>query len=150
MSTTTKSARGSFTAEERAALRERAEEVKVATRRGSAVQKAAEAERAVLEKIAEMNEADRVIAERVHAVITATAPTLEPRLWYGMPAYALGGKVLCFFQSAVKFKSRYVTLGFSDQARLDDGAMWAAGFAITAMSADVETRIEDLVTKAVG
>lgn len=93
MSTTTKSARGSFTAEERAALRERAEEVKVATRRGSTVQKAAEAERAVLEKIAEMNEADRVIAERVHAVITATAPTLEPRLWYGMPAYALGGKV---------------------------------------------------------
>lgn len=150
MSTTTKSARGSFTAEERAALRERAEEVKVATRRGSTVQKAAEAERAVLEKIAEMNEADRVIAERVHAVITATAPTLEPRLWYGMPAYALGGKVLCFFQSAVKFKSRYATLGFSDQARLDDGAMWAAGFAITEVSADVEARIEDLVTKAVG
>jgi uncharacterized protein YdhG (YjbR/CyaY superfamily) len=150
MSTTTKPARGSFTAEERAALQARAEEVKVATRNGSTAQKAAEAERAVLEKITEMNEADRAIAERVHAVITATAPTLEPRLWYGMPAYALDGKVLCFFQSGAKFKARYATLGFSDQARLDDGAMWAAGFAITEVSADVETRIEHLVTKAVG
>jgi uncharacterized protein YdhG (YjbR/CyaY superfamily) len=119
MRTTTESARGSFTAEERAALHERAEEVKAATRRGSTAQKAAEAERAVLAKIAEMSEADRAIAERVHAVITASAPTLEPRLWYGMPAYALGGTVICFFQSA-------------------------------AVSADVATRIEHLVTRAVG
>ncbi|WP_307724392.1 iron chaperone [Cellulomonas xylanilytica] len=131
-------------------MKERAKEVQAATRRGSTVQKAAEAERGVLEKIAEMNEADRAIAERVHAVITASAPRLEPRLWYGMPAYALDGTVVCFFQSAAKFKARYATLGFSDQARLDDGAMWAAGFAITEVSADVERRIEHLVTKAVG
>jgi len=150
MSTTATSARGSFTAEERAALQERAREVKAATRRGSAAQKTAEAERGVLEKIAEMSEADRAIAERVHAVITACVPTLEPRLWYGMPAYALDGKILCFFQSAAKFKARYATLGFSDQARLDDGAMWAAGFAISEVSVEVETRIEHLVRKAVG
>lgn len=150
MSTTTKSARGRFTAEERAALQERAEEVRAAARRGSTAQKSADAEQAVLEKIAEMDVPDRAIAERVHAVITATAPSLEPRLWYGMPAYALDGKILCFFQSAAKFRARYATLGFSDQASLDDGAMWAASFAITEVSADVENRIEHLVTTAVG
>jgi uncharacterized protein YdhG (YjbR/CyaY superfamily) len=150
MSTTAEPSQGSFTPDERAAMKERAKEVKAGNRRGSAAQKADEAARAVLEKIAEMEPSDRAIAERVHAVITATAPTLEPRLWYGMPAYALDGKVLCFFQSAAKFKARYATLGFSDQARLDDSAMWAAGFAITEVSPEVETRIEGLVTKAVG
>jgi uncharacterized protein YdhG (YjbR/CyaY superfamily) len=103
----------------------------------------------VLAKIAEMPEADRALGERVHAIVTASAPSLTPRLWYGMPAYARNGKVVCFFQSAAKFKSRYATLGFSDQANLDDGAMWPTGFALTRLTAADEARIGALVRQAV-
>ena len=138
-----------FTAEERAAMKDHARETKKAARRGSPAEKAAEAERDVLAKIAEMPEPDRVMAERVHAVVTANAPALAPRLWYGMPAYALDGKVVCFFQSAEKFKARYATLGFSDQAALDEGSMWATGFALTEVTVEVETRIAALVKRAV-
>ncbi|GAA5038965.1 uncharacterized protein YdhG (YjbR/CyaY superfamily) [Thermocatellispora tengchongensis] len=138
-----------FTAEERAAMKEHAQERKKAARRGSQAEKAAEAERDVLAKIAEMREPDRIMAERVHAVIAATAPVLKPRLWYGMPAYALDGKVVCFFQSAEKFKARYATLGFSDLANLDEGAMWATGFALTEVTPEVEERIAALVKQAV-
>ncbi|MFC8348481.1 hypothetical protein [Streptomyces sp. NPDC057280] len=139
-----------FTAEERAAMKEHAREMKTAARRRSHADKAAEAERDVLAKIAEMREPDRVMAERVHAVVTAAAPALAPKLWYGMPAYALDGKVVCFFQSAEKFKARYATLGFSDLAQLDDGPMWAAAFALTEVTAEVEERIGALVKRAVG
>ncbi|MEU8584774.1 iron chaperone [Streptomyces abikoensis] len=138
-----------FTAEERAAMKDHARELKAAARRRSRADKAAEAERDVLAKIAEMPESDRIMAERVHAVITANAPVLAPKLWYGMPAYALDGKVVCFFQSAEKFKARYATLGFSDRAKLDDGPMWAAGFALTEVTAEVEARISALVKQAV-
>ncbi|MGW5425272.1 iron chaperone [Streptomyces sp. NPDC003943] len=138
-----------FTAEERAAMKEHAKETKAAARRASAAEKAALAEQDVLEKIAEMQDSDRIMAERVHAVVTANAPVLAPRLWYGMPAYALDGKVVCFFQSAEKFKSRYATLGFSDQANLDQGTMWAAGFALTEVTPEVEERIAALVKQAV-
>jgi len=138
-----------FTAEERAAMKEHAQELKKAARRGSRADKVAEAARDVLAKIAEMRESDRIMAERVHAVIEANAPVLSPRLWYGMPAYALNGKVVCFFQSAEKFKARYATLGFSDLARLDEGAMWATGFALTEVTAEVEARIAALVKNAV-
>ncbi|CAL9283103.1 iron chaperone [Streptomyces sp. SudanB25_2051] len=138
-----------FTAEERAAMRDHARELKKAARRGSRADKAAQAEQDVLAKIAEMGESDRIMAERVHAVVTASAPVLAPRLWYGMPAYALDGKVVCFFQSAEKFKARYATLGFSDQAKLDDGPMWAAGFALTEVTPEVEAWIADLVKRAV-
>src|SRR5690349_8976235 len=116
-----------FTTEERAAMKEHAKELKTAARRASQADKAAQAEQDVLAKIAEMAPADRVLAERVHAIVTAHAPALEPKLWYGMPSYALDGKVVCFFQSAEKFKSRYATLGFSDQSTLDDGPMWPTG-----------------------
>ncbi|EMF01530.1 DUF1801 domain-containing protein [Streptomyces mobaraensis NBRC 13819 = DSM 40847] len=139
-----------FTAEERAAMKDHAREVKAAARRASRADKAAEAEREVLAKIAGMRESDRVMAERVHAVVTAGAPELAPKLWYGMPAYARDGRIVCFFQSAEKFKARYATLGFSDQARLDDGPMWAAGFALTEVTAEVEERIAELVKRAVG
>ncbi|MGW6530851.1 iron chaperone [Streptomyces venezuelae] len=139
-----------FSAEERAAMKDHAKELKAATRRGTRADKAAEAERDVLAKIAEMEDSDRIMAERVHAVVTAHAPALAPKLWYGMPAYALDGKVVCFFQSAAKFKARYATLGFSDLARLDEGAMWAAGFALTEVTPEVEERIGGLVERAVG
>lgn len=139
-----------FTAEERAAMKDHAQELKKAARRTSAAEKAAEAVRDVLTKIAAMPEPDRVMAERVHAVITANAPALAPRLWYGMPAYALDGKVVCFFQSAEKFKARYATLGFSDLAKLDDGPMWAAGYALAEVTPEVETRIAELVRRAAG
>jgi uncharacterized protein YdhG (YjbR/CyaY superfamily) len=138
-----------FTVEERAAMKDHAQELKTAARRGSRADKAAEAERDVLAKIAEMQASDRIMAERVHAVITADAPVLAPKLWYGMPAYALDGKVVCFFQSAAKFKARYATLGFSDQAKLDEGTMWAAGFALTEVTPEVEARISALVKQAV-
>ncbi|HEU5028125.1 MAG TPA: DUF1801 domain-containing protein [Spirillospora sp.] len=138
-----------FTAEERAAMKEHAKEQKKAARRASQAEKAAEAERDVLEKIAAMQDSDRVMAERIHAVVTAAAPELAPKTWYGMPAYALDGKVVCFFQSAEKFKARYATLGFSDLANLDDGPMWAAGFALTEVTDEVEARIADLVKRAV-
>jgi uncharacterized protein YdhG (YjbR/CyaY superfamily) len=138
-----------FTAEERAAMKEHAQEQKKAARRGSRAEKAAEAVRDVLAKIAEMEGSDRAMAERVHAVVTSAAPDLAPRLWYGMPAYALDGKVLCFFQSAAKFKARYATLGFNDPAKLDDGPMWPTAFALTEVTPEVEERIAALMKKAV-
>jgi uncharacterized protein YdhG (YjbR/CyaY superfamily) len=137
-----------FTDEERAAMRERAHEVKAEARRGSHTGKA-DGESDVLAKIAEMPEADRVMAEGLHALIKASAPDLSPRTWYGMPAYAKDGKVVCFFQSAHKFKSRYATLGFSDVANLDKGAMWPTSFALKELTAAQETKIGALVKKAV-
>ena len=131
-----------FTAEERAAMKERARELK-------AEKEKADGEAAVLEKVAEMQESDRVMAERLHALIKASAPDLAPRTWYGMPAYAKDGKVVCFFQSAEKFNSRYATLGFSDTANLDEGAMWPTSFALKELTAAEEARIGELVTKAV-
>ncbi|GAA3442801.1 iron chaperone [Planomonospora venezuelensis] len=139
-----------FTAEERAAMKEHAQEQKKAARRGSRADKAAEAERDVLAKISEMQDSDRVMAERVHAIVKAYAPVLEPKLWYGMPAYARDGKVVCFFQSAEKFKARYATLGFNDLARLDEGTMWPTAFALTEVTDEVEARISALVRQAVG
>ncbi|MGX1885704.1 iron chaperone [Streptomyces sp. NPDC055287] len=149
MSSTESSTYEGFTAEERAAMKDHAKEVKTAARRSSRADKAVQAEQDVLTKIAEMQDSDRIMAERVHAVITASAPVLAPKLWYGMPAYALDGKVVCFFQSAEKFKARYATLGFSDVANLDVGAMWAAGFALTEVTPEVEERISALVKQAV-
>jgi uncharacterized protein YdhG (YjbR/CyaY superfamily) len=137
-----------FTAEERAAMKERAEELKAVARRGRRADKAGQ-ESAVLAKIAEMPEPDRAMAERLHAVIKASAPALSPRLWYGMPAYAKDGKVVCFFQSAQKFKTRYATFGFSDQANLDDGVMWPTAFALTELTAAEEAKIAALVKRAV-
>ncbi|WP_410654478.1 iron chaperone [Amycolatopsis sp. lyj-112] len=139
-----------FTAEEKAAMKEHAQQLKKETRGGSAADKAAAAEQDVLAKIAEMPDDDRVMAERVHAVVKANAPTLAPKLWYGQPAYALDGKIVCFFQPANKFKARYATLGFNDPARLDDGAMWATSFALTKVTAEVEKRIATLVKQAAG
>ncbi|MFG3117519.1 iron chaperone [Streptomyces sp. NPDC048197] len=151
-SATTAEQYNGFTAEERAAMKDHAQEQKkAAARRGaSRKEKEAAAERDVLAKIAEMPEADRVLAERIHDIITTAAPSLTPKLWYGMPAYAKDGKVLCHFQSAQKFKSRYATLGFSDQAALDDGAMWPTAFALKQLTAADEQRISELVKKAVG
>ncbi|MGW5346330.1 iron chaperone [Streptomyces sp. HUAS TT3] len=139
-----------FSAEERAAMKEHAQEQKkAAARRGaSKAEKEAAAEQDVLAKIAEMPEADRVLAERIHEIIKAAAPDLAPRLWYGMPAYARDGKVVCHFQSAEKFKSRYATLGFSDQAALDDGAMWPTAFALKELTAADEQLVSALVKKA--
>jgi uncharacterized protein YdhG (YjbR/CyaY superfamily) len=136
-----------FSAEERAAMQERAAELKAA-RRGSR-SKGGGAEE-VLAKIAEMPGPDRVMAERLHAVITAAAPQLEPRTWYGMPAYAKDGKVLCFFQAASKFKTRYSTFGFSDRAALDDGDIWPTAYALHELTAEVEARIAALVERAAG
>jgi len=146
-STTGGASRG-FTDEERGAMRERGQELKAAARRGPRAGKA-DGESAVLAKIAEMPEPDRAMAERLHAVIKASAPALSPRLWYGMPAYAKDGKVVCFFQSAQKFKTRYATFGFSDKANLDEGTMWPAAFALTELTAAAEVRIGALVQKAV-
>src|SRR5712692_9040313 len=137
-----------FTDEERAAMKEHAEELKVAARRGPRADKA-DGESDVLAKIAEMPEPDRALGERLHAVIKASAPALSPRLWYGMPAYAKDGHVVCFFQSAQKFKTRYATFGFSDKANLDEGAMWPTAFALTKLTAADEARIGALVKKAV-
>src|SRR5262245_61345128 len=138
-----------FSDEERAAMKERAAELKAEKRRGRSAGKA-DGERDLLAKIAEMSEPDRTMATRLHAIIMASAPTLAPKTWYGMPAYARNGKVVCFFQSADKFKSRYVTLGFSDDAHLADGAMWPTSFALTELNASVEARIAALVAQAVG
>jgi uncharacterized protein YdhG (YjbR/CyaY superfamily) len=146
-SATGKASKG-FTDEERAAMRERAQELKAAGRRGPGAGKA-DGESEVLAKIAEMPEPDRAKGERLHAIIKASAPALSPRLWYGMPAYAKDGKVVCFFQSAQKFKTRYATLGFSDKANLDKGAMWPTAFALTELTAADEARIAALVKKAV-
>ncbi|MEE1939878.1 DUF1801 domain-containing protein [Streptomyces sp. TRM 70361] len=150
MGSTESSTHEGFTAEERAAMKERAQEVKTAGRRTSRAEKAAQAERDVLEKIAGMPDADRAMAERVHAAVTAAAPSLAPKLWYGMPAYALDGKVVCFFQAAAKFKTRYATLGFSDLAKLDEGTMWPNAFALTEVTPEAEARIAELVKRAVG
>lgn len=133
-----------FTAEERAAMKDRAKE----TRRGARTAKA-DTEQEVLAKIAEMDDDDRVLAERIHKIVTSAAPDLTPKLWYGMPAYARNGKVVCHFQSAAKFKSRYATLGFSDQAALDDGHVWATSFALTKLTAADDKRIAALVEQAV-
>jgi uncharacterized protein YdhG (YjbR/CyaY superfamily) len=138
-----------FTDEERAAVRERTQELKAAGRRGPRAGKS-DGESDVLAKIAEMPEPDRALAERVLALIKATAPALSPRTWYGMPAYARDGNVVCFFQSAGKFKTRYATLGFSDQANLDEGAMWPTAYALKELTAADEARIAALVKKAVG
>jgi hypothetical protein len=144
---TNKESRG-FTDDERAAMKERAQELKAAARGGPRAGKA-RGESDVLAKIAEMPEADRAMAERLHAIIKASAPALSPRTWYGMPAYAKDGKVVCFFQSAQKFKARYATLGFSDGANLDEGAMWPTSFALKELTAAEEAKIGALVKKAV-
>ena len=130
-----------FTAEERAAMKERAEELRAPEKM--------DGEDAVLARIAELKGADRTMAERIHAIIRSVAPTLSPRLWYGMPAYARDGKVVCFFQSGQKFKTRYATLGFSDKANLDDGVMWPTAFALRELAPAEEERIKSLVMKAV-
>jgi uncharacterized protein YdhG (YjbR/CyaY superfamily) len=137
-----------FTDVERAAMKERAQELKAEARRGPRAYKA-DGEGAVLAKIAEMPEPDRTMAKRLHAIIKASAPALSPKTWYGMPAYAKEGEVVCFFQSAQKFKSRYATFGFSDEANLDEGAMWPTAFALKELTATEEARISALVKKAV-
>jgi uncharacterized protein YdhG (YjbR/CyaY superfamily) len=147
MATTTQGTRkgkasSGFTAEERAAMRERARELKAEGQK-------ADGARDVLAKIAEMPAPDRAIAERLHAIVTASAPGLAPKTWYGMPAYAKDGKVVCFFKSADKFKSRYATFGFEEAANLDDGAMWPTSFALKELTAACEARIRALVKKAV-
>jgi len=137
-----------FTNEERAAMRERAQEVKAEARRGTRADKA-DGESEVLAKIAEMPEPDRAMGERLHAIIKASAPGLTPKLWYGMPAYARDGNVVCFFQSAQKFKTRYATFGFSDKANLDEGVLWPVAFALRELTPAEEARISELVKKAV-
>ena len=132
-----------FSAAERAAMKERARELKASKNK-------AEWESEVLAKIAEMPKADRVIAERIHAIVKESAPALDPKTWYGMPAYALDGKTLCYFQSADKFKARYATFGFNDTASLDDGAMWPTSFALKKLTAADEKKIHALVKKAAG
>ncbi len=139
--TTNKQSKG-FSAEEKAAMKERSRELKAAKNR-------ADGESDVLAKIAAMQKPDRVMAERIHAIVKATAPDLVPRTWYGMPAYAKDDKVVCFFRDAQKFKTRYATFGFSDKANLDEGAMWPTDFALTAMTAAVEKRIGALLKRAV-
>jgi uncharacterized protein YdhG (YjbR/CyaY superfamily) len=141
--TTDKKPKG-FTEDERAAMKDRAQELKAEARSDQAT-----GESDLLAKIAEMPAPDRAMAERLHAIITTSAPTLSPKTWYGMPAYAIGGKVVCFFQSAQKFKARYATLGFSDKANLDEGDMWPTSFALKQLTAAEEARIGALVKKAV-
>ena len=136
-----------WTDEERAAMQEHAKDMKKATRRGKATKADGEAD--LLEKIAAMPESDRVIAERIHAIIRETAPELEPKTWYGMPAWAKSGKNVCFFQPAAKFKVRYATLGFEEAANLDDGSMWPTSWALTKLTAADEKRIAELVKQAV-
>jgi uncharacterized protein YdhG (YjbR/CyaY superfamily) len=139
-----------FTAEERAAMKERAQELKAEGRRGPRAKKdKADGESDVLAKIAAMQEPDRIMAKRLHAIIKATAPALSPKTWYGMPAYAKDGKVVCFFQSAQKFNTRYATFGFSDKANLDKGALWPVAFALKELTAAEEAKIGALVKKAV-
>jgi uncharacterized protein YdhG (YjbR/CyaY superfamily) len=143
-----------FTEEERDAMKARAEELKAEPRRRARGAKANEEaarldEESVIAKIAEMPEPDRIMAQRIHALVKASAPALSPRLWYGMPAYAKDGKLVCHFQPAQKFKTRYATFGFSDQANLDDGAVWPVAYALSRLTAADEARIAALVTKAV-
>lgn len=139
-----------FTDAERAAMAERAKEAKAEKRRISKEEKAALAEQDVLDKIAEMPESDRVMAERIHQIVKENAPELAPKTWYGMPAYANAkGKVVCYFQSAAKFDARYATVGFDESANLDDGNMWATSFALTRLTSAEERKIAELVKKAV-
>jgi len=145
--TTGKASKG-FTDEERAAMGERVQEQKAAARRGGRASKA-DGESDVLAKIAEMQEQDRAMAERLHAIVKSAAPDLSPRTWYGMPAYAKDGNVVCFFQSAQKFKTRYATLGFSDKANLDEGAMWPSSYALKKLTGAEEKKIRALVKQAV-
>jgi uncharacterized protein YdhG (YjbR/CyaY superfamily) len=140
--TATKKKSSGFTAEERAAMKERAQELKTEARK-------ADGEKAVLAKLAEMPQPDRAMGERLHEIVKASAPALTPRTWYGMPAYAKEGKVLCYFQSAEKFKSRYATFGFNDNANLDQGAMWPTSFALKELTDAEEAKIGRLVKKAV-
>jgi uncharacterized protein YdhG (YjbR/CyaY superfamily) len=144
MTDTKKSSKG-FTDEEKAAMQERSRELKAESRRDA---KAADGERDVLEKIADMPESDRVMAERLHALVKANAPHLAARTWYGMPAYTKDGKVVCFFKSAEKFKSRYATFGFEEEANIDEGAMWPTSFALTKLTAAGEKKLGELVRKA--
>ena len=144
---TAKKKTSGFTAEERAAMKQRAQELETESRRGAAGK--ADGEQDVLAKIAEMPEPDRTMAERIHAIVTASAPALSPRTWYGMPAYAMDRKVVCFFQSAQKFKARYATFGFNDAAKLDEGAMWPTAFALKELTAAEEATIGALVKRAV-
>jgi uncharacterized protein YdhG (YjbR/CyaY superfamily) len=144
---TTRRASEGFTDEERTAMKERAQELKAAARRGSRAANS-DGESEVLAKITEMPEPDRLMAERLHAIIKASAPDLSPRTWYGQPAYAKDGNVICFFQPAQKFKTRYATLGFSDKAKLDDGGMWPTYFALKELTAAEEARIIALLKKA--
>ena len=137
-----------FTEEERAAMKDRVEELKTEEAQGSDAKKA-DGEAAVLAKIAEMPDSDRVMAERLHAIVKAAAPALSPRTWYGMPAYSKDGNVVCFFQSSHKFKARYATLGFSDKANLDEGSMWPVAFALKKLTPADEAKIAALVKKAV-
>ena len=139
MESTTKKTSKGFTDEEREAMKERAKELKGGGE---------DVEKAVLAKIASMTGPDKAMAERIHSIVKASAPGLEPRLWYGMPAYSMDGKLICFFQPAQKFKTRYATLGFSDKAKLDDGAMWANAFALVRLGASEEARIVALLKKA--
>jgi len=141
-SATAKKRREGFTGEEKAAMKERVKEMKAAADK-------ADGESAVLARIAEMPARDRAMAKRLHAIVKASAPALSPRTWYGMPAYAKDGKVVCFFQSGQKFKTRYATLGFSDEAHLDEGTMWPNAFALTELTTADEARIGALVKKAV-
>ena len=141
--TTSKKKSNGFTEDERAAMKERSRELKAA-RAGTA-----DGTSEVLEKIAEMQPTDRAMAERVHAIVKASSPALTPRTWYGMPAYAKDGNVVCFFKCADKFKARYATLGFSDKANLDDGAMWPTAFAVKELTAAEEKKVAELVKKAV-
>ena len=136
-----------FTADEKAAMRERAKELRAEARRGK---DRAAGESDLLEKIAEMPKGDRDMATRLHAIVTKTAPDLMPKTWYGMPAYARDGKIVCFFQSAAKFGARYATFGFNDTAKLDDGAMWPTSFALKKLTTADEKKIAALVKKAVG
>lgn len=145
--TETTSTSAAFTDEERAAMKERSKEVKGA-RRGKATRE--EDAQDVLDKIAELPEHDRRLAERVHAIVTETVPDVWPKTWYGQPAYAIGGKTFCFFQPSSKFKTRYSTLGFNDPAQLDDGTMWPVAFAIVDLTAEDEERIRELVKRAAG
>ena len=145
MATKTSTKSPIFSDEEKAAMRERAKEEKAAARRGA---EAADGERDVLEKIAEMPDADRVMAERIHAIVKASAPALTAKTWYGMPAYAKDGKLVCFFKPADKFKTRYATFGFEETANLDDGSMWASSWALTKLTAADEAKIGALVKKA--
>lgn len=139
-----------FTAEERAAMKERAQELSAEARRGTRTKKdQADGEGEVLAKIAAMSEPDRTLASRLHALVKASAPNLTAKTWYGMPAYAKDGSVVCFFQSAKKFNTRYATFGFSDKAQLDDGAMWPTSFALSALTATEEARIAALLKQAV-